>query len=212
MIHKTSDNRRSVIRISTVSVKRNLFQILKKNFNKIYSLFYRNKFPDFVTYMVEELASAKCCVCKESLEWEDIVMTNPCSHLLCSECAGKLYRIWRDEGKENKKCPCCRVLLLQNLFTKPYIVNMSSHSKTSLFVWVPIIVYLKKEYENDLLAALSNNDLKEAFKYAFMLYAPPTDAHSLLCDEWKDYYRSRIQSLKCCSCKASFPNDQIFMS
>ena len=39
---------------------------------------------------------------------------------------------------------------------------MSSHSKTSIFAWVPIIVHLKKDYENDLLAALSNNDLEEA--------------------------------------------------
>ena len=90
------------------------------------------------------------------------------------------------------------------LFTKPYIVNMSSHSKTSLFVWVPIIVYLKrrKDYENDLLSALSRNDRPGAFKCAFMLNSPPTDAQSLLCPEWKDYYGSRIASLKCCSCKA----------
>ena len=138
-------------------------------------------------------------------------MLNPCSHFLCSQCAGKLYRMWRDEGKE-KKCPCCRVLLLQNLFAKPYIVNMTSHSKTSLFIWVPIIVYLKKEYENDLLSALSHNDLPDAFKCAFMLNSPPTDAQSLLCPEWKEYYRSRIASLKCSSCKAFFPNDQLFMS
>ena len=151
-------------------------------------------------------------MCNEGLEREDIVLTNPCSHFLCSLCAGKLYRMWRDEGKEKKKCPCCRVLLLQNLITKPYIVSMSSHSKTSLFVWVPIIVYLKKDYENDLLSALSNNDLPEAFKCAFMLNAPPTDAQNLLCHVWKNYYGSRIVSLKCCSCKASFPNDQLFMS
>ena len=45
-----------------------------------------------------------------------------------------------------------------------------------------------------------------------MLNSPPTDAKSLLCAEWKDYYKSRIDSLKCCSCKASFPNEQLFMS
>ena len=90
------------------------------------------------------MASTKCCVCKESLQREDIVMTNPCSHFSCSQYVGNLYKIWRDEGKDKKKCPCCRVLLIQNLFTKPYIVNMSSHSKTSIFAWVPIIVYLKK--------------------------------------------------------------------
>ena len=162
--------------------------------------------------MVEELASARCCVCKEGLEKEQIVLTNPCSHFLCCQCSGKLYRIWRDEGKEKKKCPCCRVLLLQNLFTKPYIVNMSSHSKTSLFVWVPIVVYLKRDYKNDLLSALSKNELTEAFKCSFMLNSPPTDAQSLLCAEWKEYYNSRITTLKCCSCKASFPHDQLFMS
>ena len=89
---------------------------------------------------------------------------------------------------------------------------MTSHSKTSLFIWVPIIVYLKKDYENDLLSALSNNDLPEAFKCAFMLNSPATDAQSLLCPEWKEYYRSRIASLKYSSCKASFPNCQLFMS
>ena len=162
--------------------------------------------------MVEELASAQCCVCKEGLEKEDIVLSNPCSHFLCSHCSGKLYRIWKDEGKEKKKCPCCRVLLLHNLFTKPFIVNMSTHSKTSLFVWVPIVVYLKKDYENDLLSALSNNDLAEAFKCSFMLNCPPTDAQNLLCGEWKEYYNTRISTLKCSYCKASFPNDQLFMS
>ena len=162
--------------------------------------------------MVEEISTAQCSVCKEDLEKEQIILTNPCSHFLCSLCAGKLYRIWRDEGRDRKKCPCCRVLLLENLFTKPFIVNMSSHSKTSLFVWVPIIVYLKKDYENDLLSALGNNDLAEAFKCAFMLKSTPTDAQNLLCEDWKDYYNNRMDSLNCCSCKASFPSDQLFMS
>ena len=89
---------------------------------------------------------------------------------------------------------------------------MSSHSKTSLFIWVPIVVYLQKHYENDLLSALSKNDLAEAFKCTFMLNTAPTDAQSLLCPEWKEYYGSRIVSLKCCSCKASFANGQLFMS
>ena len=69
-----------------------------------------------------------------------------------------------------------------------------------------------KGLQNDLLSTLSSNDLAEAFKCAFILNSPPTDAQSLLCAEWKDYYNTRIASLKCCSCKASFPNDQLFMS
>ena len=49
--------------------------------------------------MVDELASAKCCVCKESLEREDIVMSNPCSHFYvinvqenCTEFGGMMER------------------------------------------------------------------------------------------------------------------------
>ena len=118
----------------------------------------------------------------------------------------------RMRERTRKKCPCCRVLLIQILFTKPYNVNMSSHSKTSLFVWVPIVVYLKKDYENDLVLVLPNNDLAEAFKCAFMLKSPPTDAQSIICAEWKDYYNTRIATFRCCSCQASFLNDQLFMS
>ena len=82
----------------------------------------------------------------------------------------------------------------------------------SLFVWVPIVVYLKKDYENDLLSALTNNDLAEAFKCSFMLNCPPTDAQNLLCGEWKEYYNNRISNLTCSSCKAPFPNKQLFMT
>ena len=54
---------------------------------------------------------------------------------------------------------------------------MYYHSKISFSIWVPIIVYLKKDYKNDLLSALSNNDLSEAFKCSFMLNSTPTELH-----------------------------------
>ena len=36
------------------------------------------------------------------LEKDQIVLTTPCSHFICSDCDRRFYRLWRDEGKEPK--------------------------------------------------------------------------------------------------------------
>ena len=66
--------------IFSVFFTRGLLIPLRNRLKLIPPLFYRNKFLQFVSYMVEELSSAQCCVCKEGPENEDIVLTNPCSH------------------------------------------------------------------------------------------------------------------------------------
>ena len=55
----------------------------KLNFS-FHFCFFRRKYPEFVQYMSQFLQQAECSVCKEALDQADIILTNPCGHLLCA--------------------------------------------------------------------------------------------------------------------------------
>ena len=72
-----------------------------------------------------------------------------------------------------KKGPMCRTILLEDFFNKPFACNMTKSDSTAVFIWIPKGVYLKPNYEQDLLFYLTNNDLHMAFASAFMLHRLP---------------------------------------
>ena len=130
-------------------------------------LLYSQKYPDFVHYVDEELKDMKYYICSMNLERECIVVPNPCSHFCCPDCAAELIRRWNNDGR-TKKCPMCRTFLLGNFFNKPFSCNMTKSDCTDVFVWVPIGVYINKNYEQELIINLTNDDLHMAFACAFM--------------------------------------------
>ena len=98
-------------------------------------LFFLNsqKYPDFVRFVSDVLETIRCCICSEYLEKERITVTNPCSHFTCPECACELSRMWKNDSRKKKRCPMCRVSLLDNFFTKAFVCNMSKSDATSIF-------------------------------------------------------------------------------
>ena len=152
--------------------------------------FFHSKLPLFLFYTVRntqissnmwirKLQVMKCCVCAVDMEKDRIVISNPCSHFLCPDCAAELIRNWELDGRK-KKCPMCRTILQDDFFNKPFACNMNKIDATALFLWIPKGVYLKSNYEQDLLQHLTKNDLHMAFASAFMLDRLPKSFGSVI--------------------------------
>ena len=72
--------------------------------NLIFFFFeYRQKYPDFVHYVSDEMETMTCSICSEYLEKDRIVITNPCSHFLCPECACEFGEMM-EEKKRSVQC------------------------------------------------------------------------------------------------------------
>ena len=161
--------------------------------------------------MDDELQNMKCCVCSMDLEKDQIVISNPCSHFLCPDCAAELIRSWNLDGRK-KKCPMCRTILVEDLFNKPFGCNMTKSDSTAVFVWIPKGIYLKQNYEQDLLSYLTNNDLHMAFASAFMLDRLPNHLHMSFSTEWEEYFYQRMKDMYCSSCKLKIDIHLLFMT
>ena len=73
--------------------------------NCLFFILYSQKYPDFIKYVDQELQVMKCCVCAVDMEKDRIVISNPCSHFLCPDCAAELIRNWELDGrKKNVQC------------------------------------------------------------------------------------------------------------
>ena len=140
------------------------------------------------------------------------MITNPCSHFTCPDCACELTRIWKNDGKKKRRCPMCRVNLVDNYFTKPLLCNMSKSDATSVFVWVPTGTYINRNYEQDLINSLTEGNLFKAFAAAFMLNRLPNDIDSSLSNEWEEYYYARARDMTCSSCVAKFELSLLFIT
>ena len=126
-------------------------------------IFFRRKYPEFIQFVAQFLDKAECAICKDPLDQADIILTNPCGHLLCVECSCQLSRMWQDGAEPELRCPICRTILLEHKFTKAYAIRSSKMSSTSLFTWVPTSMYMNTNYEQLLIEALTNRDLGMAF-------------------------------------------------
>ena len=174
-------------------------------------ILYSQKYPDFINYVDQELQEMKCCVCAVDLEKNRIVISNPCSHFLCPDCAAELIRNWELDGRK-KKCPMCRTILQEDYFNKPFACNMTKIDSTAVFLWIPKGVYLKSNYEQDLLQHLTNNDLHMAFASAFMLDRLPNPLDQSFSKEWEEYYCKRMTDMYCSCCKIKIEIDLLFMA
>ena len=179
----------------------------------IYILFnFSKKYPDFSKYFIEELTKASCGICSESLNREQIVLTNPCGHILCVTCSTQLCKVWKENGTTRKRCPICRTLMLGHLFAKPALFNCSRLNSTSLFIWVPTSVYVRQNYPQSLLECLNERNFKKAFYYTFLLNSVPTKLEESLAPGWGDYYQSRRNNLSCTICGLPIRFEMVFVA
>ena len=150
-------------------------------------------------YITELMADASCAVCRDPLDKVNIIMTNPCGHILCSCCACQYVRIWQDEAEPNPRCPMCRQVLLDHKFTKAESIKISKINCTSLFIWVPSSMYTEINHDQKILEALTRDHMEIAFAYAFLLGRGPTHAEKIINPDWENYYYHHIENI-CCSC------------
>ena len=47
-------------------------------------------------YAFDEVLTAKCCCCQDTLLMDDILMTVPCCHFICGQCACNFLKLWSD--------------------------------------------------------------------------------------------------------------------
>ena len=171
-----------------------------------YILFnFSKKYPDFSKYFIEELTKASCGICSESLNREQIVLTNPCGHILCVTCSTQLCKVWKENGTTRKRCPICRTLMLGHLFAKPALFNCSRLNSTSLFIWVPTSVYVRQNYPQSLLECLNERNFKKAFYYTFLLNSVPTKLEESLAPGWG--ITIRAEGIICLAQYVAYPSD-----
>ena len=109
------------------------------------SVYFRKKYPDFVRYAIDEVLNAKCCCCQDTLLMENILMTVPCCHFFCGQCACNFIKIWSDNADDDiKKCPMCRNYLIDQIFAKSIQYNMTSMTQSTFFVDTHLYLYRKK--------------------------------------------------------------------
>ena len=116
-----------------------LFYILRKNLLHIYGYIYREKYPDFVKYAINEVLNAKCCCCQDTLLMENILMTVPCCHFLCGQC--NFIKIWSDNADVDKKCPMCQGYLIDQIFAKSIQYNDLFDTKYLFYMDTNIYIY-----------------------------------------------------------------------
>ena len=64
--------------------------------------------------MANFLRAAECAVCKEALNQSELILTNPCGHLLCAECACQFSRMWQDGAEPELRCTVCRTTQVEH--------------------------------------------------------------------------------------------------
>ena len=175
-------------------------------------VFFRQKYREFVQFFCDEIFNATCVICKEAPGKSNLVITNPCGHFLCVGCACNQIRNWKDEERERRKCPMCRTLLLDHLMAKPVSYSSTKLYESSLYLWIPSSIYIHQNHNQTLISALTKKDLHTAFRSAFLIGAKPEAIHNVLAPQWEDYYKDRVENLKCSQCKLHLPLDKAFVA
>ena len=157
---------------------------------------FRNKYPEFARYFVEEFEKAVCCICKESLLREQLILSNPCAHYFCASCACQLVKNWNEEGRQRPKCPLCRSVLRDHLFAKPGFFSATRLHQCSLFVWVPTSTYIYANYNQSMIDALTSRNFIKALYYSFLMGTTPSDAEKMLAPTWPQFYEDRKKQPK----------------
>ena len=171
---------------------------------------FRSKYPDFARYFVEEFEKAVCCICKDSLAREQLILSNPCAHYFCAECACQLIKNWNEEGRQRPKCPLCRAVLRDHLFAKPGFFSATRLHQCSLFVWVPTSTYIHTNHNQSMIEALTSRNFIKAFYYSFLMSTKPSDGEKMLAPTWPQFYEDRKNNLSCTTCTLPISFAQAF--
>ena len=141
---------------------------------------------------------------------EDILMTVPCCHFLCGQCACNFIKLWCDNADYNKKCPMCRNLLIDQIFAKSIQYNMTSMTQSTIFLWIPSFIYIGKNLNQLIMEALQEKDYDDAFRYSFLLHRGPNDVENGMDKNWSKIYNKKRENLYCSSCRSSLSIDKAF--
>ena len=179
---------------------------------KIFKIFFSQKYASFVEYYCDEIFSASCALCKEKPGKSKLAITNPCGHFLCVSCTCDQVRIWKEEGRERKKCPVCRTILLDHLFATPVSYSSTKLHETSLYVWVPSSIYIHENHNQVFVSCLTRKDFDGAFRSAFLTDTAPIAVHNATAPEWLDFYNNKVANLKCGQCKLKLPLEKAFVA
>ena len=152
---------------------------------------FRNKYPDFAKSFVEEFEKAVCCICKDNLHREQLILSNPCAHYFCASCACQLVKNWNEEGRQRPKCPICRSVLRDHRFAKPGLFSATRLHQCSLFIWVPTSTYIRANFNQSIIDALTSRNFIKAFYYSFLMSTSPSDVEKVLAPTWPQYYEDR---------------------
>ena len=161
-------------------------------------------------YAIDEVLNAKCCCCQDILLMEDILMTVPCCHFLCGQCACNFVKIWSDNADTNKKCPVCRNFLIDQIFAKSIQYNMSSMTQSTIFLWIPSFIYIGKNLNQLIIDSLELKKYDDAFRYSFLLHRGPNDVEKGMDKNWSVIYHKKMEKLYCSSCRSSLSRDKAF--
>ena len=173
---------------------------------------FRRKYPDFVQFVGDFLRAAECPVCKDNLDQTEIILTNPCGHILCADCSCQYSRMWQDGAEPHLRCPVCHTSLVEHKFSKPYSIRTTKMNATSLFTWVPTSLYVNTNYDQLLIEALTNRDFEMAFGCAFFLGKTPDEVENMIALQWGAYYQEHVGNMTCSCCKIDLPLARAFMS
>ena len=160
------------------------------------------------------MAEAKCSICLETIPSRySILLTNPCGHFLCQNCAKELTIRWRNRTSR-RKCPNCRDLLDGfNSIIKPHSYSICNNVNASLFFWIPKNLAFKEgsAYQN-LIKYLEVKSFQHAFKLSFLLNIQPDEHQELIAPGWKARYRTMVENLFCVLCNTHISLDDCFVS
>ena len=175
------------------------------------SCFFSQKYPEFAKYFIEEFEKAACCICKEHLQREQLILSNPCAHYFCASCACQMIKIWNEEGRLRPKCPICRAVLRDHLFAKPGFFSATRLHQCSLFVWVPTSTYIHSNFNQSMVEALTSRNFTKAFYYSFIMNTTrSSDVEKVLAPTWSQYYEDRRRNLTCTTCNLPINFAQAF--
>ena len=106
----------------------------------------------------------------------------------------------------------CRTILLDHLMAKPICHSATKLYESSLYLWIPSSIYIHENHNQSLISALTRKDLAAAFISAFLVGTTTQTVHNILAPQWEEYYKARVQNLKCVQCKLRLPLDKAFMA
>ena len=132
---------------------------------------------------------------------EDILMTVPCCHFLCGQCACNFVKIWSDNKDCEKKCPMCRNFLIDQIFAKSNQYIMTSMTQSTLFLWIPTFIYIGQNLDQLILDSLQQQNYDDAFRFSFLMNRGPNDIEKGFDKKWIDIYQEKKENLYCSSCR-----------